>query len=117
MSGISSLRKLSKITKGELHLISRRRAKKSQSEMAKKLKVSYHFYRGVENDTELAILADVKKILPLTMGEVCLLYRRRAKKKLEDVAREMVRCPYWIRQMEQGKIDCTELLRYWEVSR
>lgn len=115
MHATSSLRNIKKLTVGEMMFLKRRRKGISQSEMAAKMKMSYHAYRSCETDGGIAALADYKKLLPLTEGEVCVLYRRRAGMKVEEVAKAIVRCRYWVRQMEQDKQPCEELLRYWEI--
>jgi hypothetical protein len=45
--------------------------------------------------------------------ELCLITRRRAGVTQTKVATDLNRCKMWMRQMERGEVDCTELKTYW----
>lgn len=102
-----------KPTPAEALLIVRRRKGLNQMEMAKLLKVSMRRYTGWEYATRTHDCPEVA-VLPLKNHEVCLLYRRRSKMSVKQVARELNCTPYWITLMERGQGNCSRLLEYWE---
>jgi len=108
----NGLGELERLTNGETFLISRRRHKKSQLEAARDHGVTYTAYSKWERDIgKVPRGATIRKLKP---HERCLLYRRRSKKRQEDVANELGCCKYTLRLMEQGEISCDTLLWHWE---
>lgn len=109
-----SLGELDKLTIGEVRQIERRRLGLNQTEMAAKRKISRNAYRALEVEGTIATVAEHMDVLPLTVGERCYLYRRRAKQTAEDVAAFIPCCKYWLRLMEQDRVPTDMLVSYWE---
>ena len=97
-----------KLTKGEEVQLIRRAHNKSQEKMANAAGVSTHELRLWEADKSLNKATSL--LLP---HEFCFIKRRRAGLSQEQVAKKLKVCRYWLRLMETGKRDCTELLKYW----
>lgn len=85
--------------------------KQSQAARAKKLGIARVKYISQEQDDELFIPRNRDR---LELHEVCFLYRHRSDLTQTQVAAELGRCPYWVRQMETGLTNCDELLAFWE---
>lgn len=102
------------LTSAEKLLLQRRRLGLNQAKMAKRLGVTPYVYKGWEREerddapkVELGKLADHERFL---------IYRLREGKTQDDVAREMgFKSRYWLRQMEQGKVNLTALRNYWNA--
>lgn len=107
---------LQHLTRGERLLLDRRRRGERQKEAAARLGVSLSKYAAWETDRakEGETGIPVVEIRSIKAHERCLLYRRRAGFTQEKVARDMGICRWWLNQMEQGKVDCTDLVCYWE---
>ena len=103
--------KLGPLTRGEKLILSRRRDKKTQKQAATTHKVGLSQYREWERDESNPPATKLGKVLP---HERCFIHRRRAGHTLPTVATELGRCRYWVNQMELGKQDGKELLKYWE---
>jgi transcriptional regulator with XRE-family HTH domain len=104
---------LENLTKGERLVLDRRRREERQAASAARLGVSLSRYSLWERD-KMTERAPLVKIGHLTPAERCLLRRRREGWTQEEVAAKVGVCRWWLNQMEQGKVDCTELLKYWE---
>lgn len=110
-----NLRELEAITPAETVVLYRRRMGLSQSKLAYRFQMSMWKLTAWENGTREA--PDMSRfVLPLYHHEVCFLYRRRAKKTISEVARDMGCVPYWIKRLERGHEPryITNLLEYWE---
>jgi DNA-binding XRE family transcriptional regulator len=109
-----SLGELEKLTPAERLLVDRRRRGETQGAAAARHGVSHSRYsrweRGLDEPTEAA-----PRITTLKPHEKCLLYRRRVGITQATVAEDLNRCKMWVRQMERGEVDCTELVQYWEA--
>jgi DNA-binding XRE family transcriptional regulator len=110
-----SLGELERLTGPERLLVERRRRGETQAEAAERHGVSQTRYsrweRGLEADGALPTV----RVGGLRPHERCLLYRRRAGRSQWQVARDLQRCKMWVRQMERGEVDCSELIGYWEA--
>lgn len=95
--------------------MNRRRKEETQAQAAMRHGVSQTRYsrweRGLEAERDIPRVA-VGRLRP---HERCLLYRRRAGRSQAAVATDLGRCKMWVRQMERGEVDCTELTSYWEA--
>jgi len=49
----------------------------------------------------------------LKAHEWCWLMRRRHGLQAKDVAKVMGICPWWLSQMERGKVNCARLVEHW----
>lgn len=102
------------LTMPERLLIDRRRRGETQAEAAQRHSVSNTRYsrweRGLDQPPPTSIPTIVKDLRP---HELCLITRRRAGVTQTKVATEINRCKMWVRQMERGEVDCSELSRYW----
>lgn len=106
-----------KLTEPERLLIGRRRSGQTQAQAAKDWGVSQSRYSRWERglDPIQAHIKDVPtKLSELEPHERCLIYRRRVARTQAEVATDINRCKMWVRQMERGEVDCTELVNYWE---
>lgn len=108
----NNLRELEEITPAERLLVWRRRHGLSQEALAQQWGVSMRTLLGWEYGTREAV--PKLPVLPLGNGEVCFLYRRRAKVKLSKVASDIGVTAYWVTQMERGRANPQSLLEYWE---
>lgn len=109
----SSLGQLEALTYGERLVILRRRSGENQRQAAARLDLPLARYQLLEVDKEqgLGRPPGVGKLAP---NERCFLYRRRAGKTRAEVAADLGRCQLWVTQMERGRVNCDELVGYWE---
>jgi DNA-binding XRE family transcriptional regulator len=110
---------LGSLTAAERLLVDRRRRDETQAEAALRYKVSQSRYsrweRGLDDPIETLGPGPVlPRVSPLKPHEKCLLYRRRVGVTQAKVAEDLNRCKMWVRQMERGEVDSTELVQYWE---
>ena len=115
-----SLGELEKLTAAERLIVDRRRKGETQAQAAGRYGVSQSRYsrweRGLDDPVETLGPGPVlPKVTPLKPHEKCLLYRRRVGVTQAKVATDLKRCKMWVRQMERGEVDCTELVQYWEA--
>jgi len=54
------------------------------------------------------------KITPPLKHELCYLKRRRMGLTQKEVGEELGYTKYWVRLMEQGRVDSSALERYWK---
>lgn len=104
------------LARGEQFLIERRRAGKNQVQFAKKYGVKLAVYRGWENDLDAEGLKAAPKV---TLGKLApherfFLARRRNGMSLQELAKRMKLCRWWVRQMECGDAPCEKLAAYWK---
>jgi transcriptional regulator with XRE-family HTH domain len=105
------------LTQGEAYLLLRKRLLLTQSEMAAGLHISRHMYSELERDklkedySSSASLVLEEGVQP---SERCLIYRKRAKMTQEQVAKELKKSRLWVNKMENGYVDCDELIWFWE---
>lgn len=105
----------SDLTRGEKLVIQRRRDGSTQAKAAKANKVTQLTYRGWERDQgEKIPTAAVGKISEV---EQCYILRRRSGKTLEQVAKKMGVCRWWLRQMEAGKAPAESLTEFWSKNK
>lgn len=105
---------LGRLTPSERLLVNRRRHGWTQARAASEQGVSQTRYSRWERGLEPPS-GPLPRVSPLRDHERCLLYRRRSSMSQARVAQEMGRCKMWVRQMERGEVDCSELIEYWEV--
>lgn len=101
------------LTNEERLLIDRRRRGETQAEAARRHEVSTTRYSRWERGLDQAPASSVPTVKALRDHELCLITRRRAGVTQTKVATDLNRCKMWMRQMERGEVDCTELKRYW----
>jgi DNA-binding XRE family transcriptional regulator len=111
---MSDLGELEKLTSAEKLIIHRRRLGLTQGQAAERYGMSYNAYGALERGTVEMEPATVPKINDLKAHEKCFLYRRRAGMSRAKVAEELGRSCQWVTEMERGRVDCTELVCYWE---
>lgn len=104
------------MTRGERRLIVRRRAGRSQREMAELHDVSLYFYRKMERDPRKGPPPDLLGG-PLGAHERLFLLRRRAGLAVRDVAERMGVSPWWVTQMERGTAPVDRLAAWWAERR
>ena len=101
-------------SEAEALLLARRRLGLSQREMAERLEVTMHVYRGLEKNGGATLrqlgLASLGSLLE---HERLLLRRLRSGRRALDVAAEMGVSAYWLSQMEKGKASTSSLAEYW----
>ena len=100
-----------KPTPEETHFIDRFRRGETQRAAAKRLKMTLAAYSAMELGNAPAKRVAIGK---LKANERCVLMRRRTGSTQLKVSREMGCCRWWVNRMEQGVIDCTPLVNYWE---
>lgn len=106
----------SDLTRGERRLIVRRRAGRSQREMAELYDVSLYFYRKMERDERSGPPPDLQMIGgPLTLREKLFLQRRREGLSIREVAESMGVSAWWVTQMERGSAPVDRLARWWNA--
>ncbi len=105
--------KASDLTRGEKLRLVRKRGKQTQSQAAKRHKVSVHIYRRWERDDEETTIPSVA-VGRLAMHEQCWILRLREDMSLEDVANKIGVCRWWLCQMEQGEAPVERLAEYWK---
>jgi len=101
-------------SQGERLLIDRLRRGESQVQAAKRLGYgkSRKIYQLMEADVRpCGIKVNIGSLKP---HERARLMRRRVGKTQAEVAAELGVSRYWFNQMENGAVDCTTLLWYWE---
>ncbi len=103
--------KTSQLTRGERHLVKRRRTTESQVEAAERYGVSLYNYRQWETDT-------LKSPHELGLGklrnfEACFITRRRSGLSASAVAKRVGVSRWWFCQMERGDVDATRLVSFW----
>jgi hypothetical protein len=76
--------------------------------------VSYFNYKLAEYDRAEKFEYKPIKLVGLGPNDICILYRKRAKKTQFQVAQEMGIGREWVRLQELGKVPCTKLLAWWE---
>lgn len=106
---------IEKLTPGEKLLIEKRRQGFTQKQMAASKGVSLSTYGRWERDTvepECKLLALTPRLI--SGSERCVLYRRRAGKTQEEVAKELKTCRWRLNLMEQGLVPCDDLIWFWE---
>lgn len=103
--------KITNLTNGERLLVRRMRRKESQRDAAARYGVTHWAYGQWERDAETG--APKESVGRLQDNEKCVLARRRAGVKQSEVAANLGRSKYWIRLMENGSVDCYELVQYW----
>ena len=96
-------------------LIDRRRRGETIAQAARRLGVSITRYSNWERGAVEAPVTSLIRLGDLTVAEQCLLKRRRAGMRQQDVANAMNRCRMWVRLMEQGREDPSELAAYWDL--
>lgn len=106
---------LENLTGPERLLLDRRRREETQAQAAVRHEVSQTRYSRWERGLEPEGSLPRPRVGRLRPYERCLLYRRRAGTSQAQVARDLERCKMWVRQMERGEVDCTELTSYWEA--
>jgi DNA-binding XRE family transcriptional regulator len=108
---------LEKLTSAERLLVDRRRRGETQAQAAARHNVSQSRYsrweRGLDEPNDARTVPSIR-IKELKPHEKCLLYRRRAGRTQATIAIDLNRCKMWVRQMERGEVDSTELVQYWE---
>jgi len=63
------------------------------------------------------VAEDLKKLtgdITPTHAERCYIMRRRCRKTMDQVGKEIGKTKQWVWLVETGKIGCDELLWYWE---
>lgn len=93
-------------------LIKRRRLGMRQKDAAKYYDVPVLVYYAWEKGT-LDIMPNVRVGL-LKDHERCLIYRKRSGLEQKDIAKALGLSRYWVVLMENGKVPCRKLLKYWE---
>lgn len=106
-------RAITNLTNGETLYIYRLRKKWNQTKMAKALNMDIKTYRNCESARSKS--GPKKPIKKLTLGEWCILQRRKNKIFQAAIAKQMNYCIFWIRQMERDLIDPSQLVEYWET--
>lgn len=101
------------LTDAERFILKRRRDGLNQRQAAKALGLSLSAYSLLERGGSSPTVSP-PALGPLKPHERCLLYRRRAGKTQAEVASGLDHCRYSVHQMERGRVDCTDLLCYWE---
>ena len=103
------------LTEGETLLIQRRRAGLSQKVMGDKFDINRHIYGKRERDQETANMVEsILGIEDLCTQERCVIYRKRAGLTQREVASLLGLSRYWLNQKEIGRVDCSDLLKFWE---
>lgn len=114
MSAIDVTSRLGELSPGEHLRIMRYRRQLSAGAMAKLFGVSVECYRGMEKDrirvSDNYCLAEIQ---PLTVGEACLLLRRRANLAQSAVAAELRVSQWYVAKMERGLAPAGTLARFW----
>ena len=110
-----SLGELGQLSAAERLLIDRRRREETQAGAAERHGVSQTRYSRWERGLEPERALPRPRVGRLAAHERCLLYRRRAGVSQGQIAEHLGRCKMWVRQMERGEVDCTELTSYWEA--
>ncbi len=100
------------LTDGEQLLIYRRRGGETQADLARRYGVSLYQYRQWETDKERNTY--VRPLLgTLRPHEQCLIKRTRSGKSVNDLARDIGICSWWLTQMERGDAPVERLLAHW----
>ena len=103
------------LSAGENLLICRRRAGLRQDSMGERYGLNRHGYGRRERD---AIATDLPvaniEFDHLYTQEKCVIYRKRANLTQREVAALLGLSRYWINQKEIGRVDCADLLKFWE---
>lgn len=102
---------LSDLTPAERLLIDRRRRREDQGEAGARHGVSRTLYSRWERGLRPPPAVELKNLRP---NEKCLVYRRRAGLGQSNIARDLGVCNMTVRQMEQGIVNCDQLIWYWE---
>lgn len=107
--------KRSELRPHERFLIWRLRSGMTQELFAKYLGIPYGRCRAIEKGRSSDDLKkiDVQLKGPLSPMEMCIIARRRRKKKQAHIAKALGVCRYQIVKMEAGEIDCSPLYTYW----
>jgi len=108
------LRELERLERGEMALLYRRRLGLSQEDFAQLYHVGLRAVIAWERNNRIDCPDFSAMLRPLSVGEVCFLYRRRSGMKVKDVARELGLTPYWVSQIERGRATADTLIGYWE---
>ena len=113
-----TVRQLRDLTLGERLIVGRRRKDLSQTDAATRCRVSLFRFRKWEDDVEEPKASALTK-LPvsgaLKPGERCFLMRRRAGLSLKQVSTKTGITVNALSQIETGKHDAAELLRFWKL--
>lgn len=102
------------LTPAERFILHRRRQGVNQRLYAKGLGLSLSAYSLLERGADVPDSIQVPTLGPLQPHERCLMYRRRAGTTQAEVAKGLEHCRYSVQMMESGRVDCTDLLAYWE---
>ena len=98
-----------KPTSGELLMIQRIRADRTQPEQADRLSISLWAYRRMEKD-----LDDAPSVrLTLQEHEMLMLRRLRSRLTRANLAKKLKVSEVWIYRMETGQVACDRLREYW----
>lgn len=97
------------LTKAERLLLERRRAGLTQEQAARRHRITRSRYVKIENEQIEFSLKTPTAIRP-TVGEKCVILRRRANKTQEEAAEMLGVCRFTINQMESDQADGTALV-------
>lgn len=92
-----------RITRGEVHWLSRRRAGRTQEEQARRNRMSVDMLRKIERDRAASPVCFKSMSEPLTPGEYGSLMRRRAALSIEKVAGYMRVSTVTAKRMERDR--------------
>lgn len=108
------------LTNGERWFIWRWRQQLSQARAAKHLKTTRDVYARAERSDDASQLGPLVEprvgvaLSRLKANECCVIYRRRCGFSQEEIARAMGVSRATVNAMECGRVDCTDLVNYWE---
>jgi transcriptional regulator with XRE-family HTH domain len=102
------------LTEGESLLICRRRERLSQKQAAIVLMLDRYRYGKFERGQICFDLKELAQPENIKDHERCLVFRKRAGLTQSEVASSLGQSRYWINQKEMGRVDCTDLLEFWE---
>lgn len=100
------------LTSGETAIILRKRLGLTQHQMAERMGKGTETYARIERD-ELEI--EPFPIPRLESHEKCMIYRRRVGFPIKQVAEDLGLSRVWVSRMENGHVDCSNLVFYWET--
>ena len=98
------------LTRGERLLVYRRRYNGTQADEAQHYDTSLYQYRQWETDQQDGPAPSLGTLRP---HEQCLIKRTRSGKSVNDLARVIGICSWWLTQMERGDAPVERLLAHW----
>lgn len=112
---MKALIKKTALRRPERVVLYRLRLNETQEEFADRLGISLDRVKRMENGSGKKDLAKFPGELadPLTVQEMCIVKRRRARMTQAQVAKELKISRYWLIKMEHGEINILPLYNFW----